>query len=247
MNRPRTVLVTGSTGATGRLLVQQLLDRGHRVRAVARDPAHLPDAARNHPHLQAIPGTILGFPEGELVGHVQGCDALVSCLGHRLSFRGMFGPPHRLVTDSLKRLHAAVHALRAERRVRLLLMNTAGVPQPGDDPVSPWERIVLGILRTLLPPHADNEQAAAFLGTGIGTADPFVDWVAVRPDSLFDADEVGEYDVVPSPVRSALFKPGRTSRIQVAHLLAELAGDDELFARWKGRFPVIYDHASLDA
>ncbi|SEF16763.1 SDR family oxidoreductase [Jiangella alba] len=45
-NAPTSVLVTGATGNVGRPLVEQLLDAGHRVRALTRDPerAALPAA-----------------------------------------------------------------------------------------------------------------------------------------------------------------------------------------------------------
>lgn len=44
---PTTILVTGATGNVGRPLVEQLLERGHRVRALTRDPAraNLPEGA----------------------------------------------------------------------------------------------------------------------------------------------------------------------------------------------------------
>jgi uncharacterized protein YbjT (DUF2867 family) len=39
------VLVVGATEATGRLLVAELLNRAHHVRAVVRDSAKLPNGA----------------------------------------------------------------------------------------------------------------------------------------------------------------------------------------------------------
>ncbi|MEX0960321.1 MAG: NAD(P)H-binding protein [Burkholderiales bacterium] len=38
----------GASGATGRLLMQQLLDRGENVRAIVRSADALPEAVRNH-------------------------------------------------------------------------------------------------------------------------------------------------------------------------------------------------------
>ncbi|MGI5239844.1 NAD(P)-dependent oxidoreductase [Dactylosporangium sp. CA-139066] len=43
------ITVLGATGATGRLIVRQALDRGHTVRAVARDPSRLPELAGLRP------------------------------------------------------------------------------------------------------------------------------------------------------------------------------------------------------
>jgi hypothetical protein len=69
--------------------------------------------------------------------------------------------------------------------------------------------------------------------------------VAVRPDSLLHEEAVSPYDVFPSPVRSALFNPGQTSRINVGHFMAELISDEALWEEWKGQMPVIYNSDSL--
>jgi len=82
---------------------------------------------------------------------------------------------------------------------------------------------------------------ADYLRTGIGQNHPTIEWAAVRPDGLTDEDEVTPYDVHPSPIRSAIFDAGQTSRINVAHFMAELITDDGMWAEWKGRMPVIYN------
>jgi uncharacterized protein YbjT (DUF2867 family) len=87
-----TVLVVGASGATGRLLVEQLLDRGCDVRVIVRSPQRLPDAVRNHDRLSAIHAGVLDLGDAELAEAVRGCSAVASCLGHTVSFRGVFGP-----------------------------------------------------------------------------------------------------------------------------------------------------------
>lgn len=37
------ILVAGATGATGRLLTSELLNRGHSVKAIVRSPDSLPE------------------------------------------------------------------------------------------------------------------------------------------------------------------------------------------------------------
>ena len=90
-----------------------------------------------------------------------------------------------------------------------------------------------------LPPQADNEQAAEFLRRNIGRNDPQIEWVAVRPDNLIDEDAATDYDLHPSPVRSAIFDAGKTSRINVAHFMAELIANEETWQTWRGQMPVI--------
>ena len=54
-----TVLVVGASGATGRLLVEQLLSRGIEVKIVVRSPDKLPETIKNRENLALIRGSIL--------------------------------------------------------------------------------------------------------------------------------------------------------------------------------------------
>ena len=93
-------------------------------------------------------------------------------------------------------------------------------------------------------PHVDNEKAADYLRTDIGQNDGDVEWAVVRPDALINEEKVSEYEVHPSPTRSTIFNPGKTSRINVAHFMADLITDDDTWNRWKGQMPVIYNQPS---
>jgi hypothetical protein len=90
----------------------------------------------------------------------------------------------------------------------------------------------------------DNEKAADYLRTSIGQNDRAIEWTAVRPDNLIDEENVTEYKVHTSPIRSAIFNAGRTSRINVGHFMADLITDDNTWNKWKGQMPVIYNVAS---
>jgi len=242
-----TILVVGASGATGRLLVEQLLGRGCRVKAIVRSADRLPEAVRGHDRLAVICASVLDLSDAEMARHVNGCDAVASCLGHSLTWEGVFGPPRRLVTEAVRRLCEAVKANRPDRPTQFVLMNTAGNSNRDlREPVSFGQRCVIGLLRLLLPPHGDNEKAADYLRTQIGQSDKAIEWVAVRPDTLVNEDEVTEYEVHPSPIRSALFNPGKTSRINVAHFMADLITDADTWSKWKGRMPVIYNVAVRD-
>lgn len=239
------VLVVGATGATGRLLVKELLGRGHRVTAVVRAPDKLAETSHDHPNLSIVRASLLDMNEAEMTKHVAGCDAVASCLGHNLTLKGICGHPRRLVTDAVRRLCAAIKSGQHGRPVKFVLMNTVGNRNRGsDERISPAEGGVIALLRLLVPPHADNEQAAELLRAQIGQNDPQIEWVVVRPDSLLNHNEVTAYEVYPSPTRSAIFNPGKTSRINVAHFMAELISDDEMWAQWKGQMPVIYNQGS---
>jgi hypothetical protein len=212
-----------------------------------RSPEKLPTSLKDHDHLSVIQASILDLSDAEMAQHVQGCNAVASCLGHTLNLKGMYGPPRRLVTDATRRLCQAIRANGPEAPVKYVLMNTVGNRNRDLDERVPFgERVVVGLLRLLLPPHVDNEQAADYLRTQIGQDDGAIAWAAVRPDSLIDRDEVTEYEVYPSPIRSAIFDPGSTSRINVAHFMARLITEADTWDQWKSQMPVIYDRAPSD-
>jgi NAD(P)H-binding len=264
-----TILVVGASGATGRLLVEQLCNRGQNVRVIVRSPNKLPETFRNHDNVTAIYANVLELSDAELSQHVSGCDAVALCLGHTLSFKGIFGQPRRLVTDATRRLCHAIavvvaqcgeetspyncdktdgkpfEANKSDKPTKFVLMNTAGNSNRDlHEPISFSQQCVMGLIRLLLPPHVDNEQAADYLRTKIGQNDKAIEWAAVRPDNLIDEDRVTKYDVYASPIRSAIFDAGVTSRINVAHFMADLITNEDTWNKWKGQMPVIYNKAS---
>ncbi|MFK7909132.1 MAG: NAD(P)-dependent oxidoreductase [Akkermansiaceae bacterium] len=242
-----TTLVVGATGATGKLLVSQLLARGEQVRAIVRSINKLPEDIREHPNFSAIEAGILELIDQELTEHVRGCTAVASCLGHNLTFKGMFGHPRRLVTDATRRLCRAIKANESAQPTKFVLMNTTGVRNRDlDETISFAQHLVIGLIRVCVPPHADNEGAAHYLRTEIGQDDKAVQWAAVRPDSLVDQDAVSEYELHTSPTRSAIFDSGKTSRINVARFMADLIISPEAWQTWKGAMPVIYNIAEQD-
>lgn len=240
------IFVAGATGATGKLLVAQLLARGEEVVAVVRSVERVPENIRNHENLILIEASLLDLNDAELADLLAGCGAAASCLGHNITLKGIFGKPYRLVRDAVRRISAAIKANRPEKPVRFVLMNTTG--NRNRDLVEPYtfgEKVTMGIMRSLLPPQVDNESAAEALRVEIGLDDPAIEWAAVRPDTLIDEDEVTEYTVHPSPTRSPIFDPGQTSRINVGHFMAELITNDAIWAEWNGRMPVIYNLAEV--
>ena len=239
-------LVVGASGATGRLLVEQLLNRGQNVKVIVRVPDKLPEALKNHDNLSVVHASVLELSDAELAQHVNGCDAVASCLGHNMSFKGIYGYPRRLVTDATRRLCDAIKSNKMEEPAKFVLMNTTGNSNRDiHEPISISQKVVIGLLRLLLPPHIDNEKAADYLRTEIGQKDRAVEWAVVRPDSLTDEDTVTEYEVHSSPTRSAIFDAGVTSRINAGSFMADLITDDDTWNKWKGQMPVVYNKTSM--
>ena len=235
----QTVLLLGGTGRTGGRVLQQLLGRGVHVRAVVRSAERLPAGVAGDPRLTVVEADLLSLSDEQVKEQVDGCDVVISCLGHTISAQGVFGKPRDLVTRSVERAYratrdAAARAARQahphEQRLREPPGRTrhasraarAGGPLAGARPG---------------PPARDNQRAADFLHDVVEPADPHVQWVVVRPDTLKDGD-VTEYALHEGLVDS-LFRPGETNRANVAHFMCELATDAEAWAAWQGKLPVI--------
>lgn len=239
----KTVLVVGATGATGKHVVQQLLDKGHTVKAVVRSKERMEgllssDASKYGERLSLTEASLLDLTDDELKALVEGTNAVVSCLGHTMDFKGLWGKPRRLVTDATKRLTGAITA--KEPSSKFILMGSNGVANPNgqDDKRPALERALLWTLRYTIPPHADNEQAAQYV-YNLGTEANLV-WSVVRPSDLIDGP-VTEYDLETKP-RPGLFSPGSpATRSNVADCMVNMILNDSVWEQWKFKMPCLYD------
>jgi uncharacterized protein YbjT (DUF2867 family) len=162
------VLVHGATGGTGRLLVDRLLDDGHQVRAMVRDPekgAALAEGAG----IEVVPGDLTDPDPTALADATRGVDAVAFCAGSGSST----GKDQTLLVDlygAVRTVDAAVEA-GAERFVMLSSM-------AADDPWSTTEAMA----PYLAAKHAaDRILRAAPLG-----------WTVVRPGGLTDDEATGQ-------------------------------------------------------
>jgi hypothetical protein len=244
MTPEQTVVLLGGTGRTGGRVLQQMLGRGVNVRAIVRSAARLPAGVAENSRLTVIEADLLSLTGADLQRYVRGCDAVISCLGHVISLKGVFGPPRDLVTRATTRLCRAIEAVQPAAPIKFILMSSVSVNRPGrlDTRRGTFERVKVATLRGLVPPARDNQGAADFLGSEIGTDNPFVQWVVVRPDSLLDGD-VSEYAVHEGLI-SSLAKPDSTNMANVAHFMCDLATDSSAWNDWEGKLPVIVNAAA---
>ena len=241
-----TTLIVGASGATGKHLVEQLLNMGQKVKIIVRTAENLPAPWKNNNQVTIITANVSEISEDDMAKHLSGCHAVASCLGHNISFKGIFGKPRRLVTDAVRTICNTIKKHESiNKPIKFVLMNTSGNRNRDlEEPISMGERFVITLLRLLLPPHVDNEKAADQLRTKIGQDDKTIEWVAVRPDNLVNGDKVTEYETFPSPIRSAIFNAGTTSRINVGHFMADLIVNDNLWNKWRGQMPVVYNKST---
>lgn len=243
MPTDQKVLLVGGTGRTGLRVLAQLVSRGVAVRTIVRSSHGLPASTAGSPAVEVVEASLLSLSDDELRHQLRGCAAVISCLGHVLSVRGIFGPPRDLVTRATARLCQAIEADRPASPVKLVLMSSVSVHEPGkvDARRGAFERTFLWSLRRVLPPARDNQMAADLLRQSIGSAHPFVQWVVVRPDTLLEGEPSG-YALAAGLV-NGIFAPGRTTMANVAHFMCELVTDPGTWEKWKGRMPVIVDAA----
>ena len=243
------VLVLGASGATGRLAAAELLSQGHEVVALVRNSEALHTLIGSSNQLTVIEETALSIAQDRLTDIVASCDSVICCLGHTLSFKGIYGAPRMLVRDSLKRVCESVllsaNTDKTRKPLRVVLMNSTGCRNLDVcESISMAQHVVLGLIRCLVPPHLDNEKAGNYLrklSCNDSVLEKKIEWVVVRPDSLIDEQNVSEYECHPSPIRSAIFDSGKTSRINVGNFMAKLVLDEAIWKQWKGRMPVIYN------
>jgi nucleoside-diphosphate-sugar epimerase len=217
MDTDPRVLILGASGRTGSQVLTQLLERGVPVRALVRAAARLPVGTIDNPLLEVVEADLLSLPPEVFAERLVGCDTVISCLGHTISVRGIFGPPRDLVRQAVGLVRVAVARGQREQTasgqpaapVRLILMSSVSVNQPGraDARRGASERAYMWAMRALVPPARDNQIAADFL--------------------------------VHEVLVSSLFKPDRTRMSQVAHFMCELATDDATWQRWRSRMPVV--------
>lgn len=104
---PERVLIVGATGGTGRQLVEQALERGYTVTALARDPSAL---RVDHPRLTVIQGNVRDYPSVEAA--MRGQDAVLSALGHN-----RYLGPSRILSEGTRNVVRAMEAHRVQRFV----------------------------------------------------------------------------------------------------------------------------------
>lgn len=238
------VFISGATGATGRLLVRQLLEAGYPVTAMVRSRVKAEHILPKHPNLRLVEGTVLDMPDQELDDLIRSCSWLVSCLGHNATLKGIWGHPRKLVTQSVEKLCQSIERVAASDAVsrKFILMGSNGVLNPVQNEKYTFaDSVVVSAVRLAVPPHADNEQAAWYL---LNTR--AIEWVVVRPDALVDAPEVSAYKSFATHQKGVIFNSGKTSRINVAGFIKELISQPEIWQQWTGKMPVLYNANSLN-
>eukprot|EP00558_Chaetoceros_sp_UNC1202_P004561 CAMPEP_0197235738 /NCGR_PEP_ID=MMETSP1429-20130617/3095_1 /TAXON_ID=49237 /ORGANISM="Chaetoceros sp., Strain UNC1202" /LENGTH=229 /DNA_ID=CAMNT_0042694405 /DNA_START=88 /DNA_END=774 /DNA_ORIENTATION=+ len=228
---PSTTLVLGGTGATGMRLVEQLIDANQNVRTIVRSKERLHQMIPANDLLTVTEASLVDMEDADFERCMKDCDAVVSCLGHNLTFKGMYRDP-LFVSGVLKRACETIGKIQPSKPTKVILMGSDGVANPdGKDPQrKSSERCIISVVRALVPPHRDNEAAVSYLSDDIGTDDKNIQWVVVRPTDLIQGD-VSSYTTNERP-ECGLFGDGVTTRANVAHFMKDLIMDESKWKEW---------------
>jgi nucleoside-diphosphate-sugar epimerase len=228
-----TSLVIGASGNTGKHVVQFLLDQGQRVKVICRDKnkmLQLLEPKEYHDRLDITERPIAQVSVAELQELTSDCTAVISCVGHNATLAGIWGSQDRwLVRDTVAKLTEAMPP-----SAKFVLMGSEGVAVPGDDQRSLFDRILLFLIRHLVPPHADNEAAAAHV---LSLSEP--EWCIVRPTDLQEGPPQ-KYVIHPQPF-GPLFASGIVTRSTVARFIVDLVTDSDKWATCSFKAPCIHD------
>lgn len=191
------ITLLGVTGTTGRSLMEQTLDRGHHVTAIARTPSKI---SLQHPNLQVMQGDVTSA--ASLVPALTNSEVVISCVGVSNPIQARKGTTvYSVGTRNI------VEAMRQTRLRRIIVVSSAGVAPRKGAPL-PYKLIVKPFF--LEPAYRDMRLMESFL------SETELDWTIVRPPYLTAKPLRTDYRLMPD----RNFDDDRAlSRFSLAHFL----------------------------
>jgi len=237
-----SVLLLGASGATGKLLLKSLVSKNIKVKIILRKNSFLEEIFIDNECVEVVRANIYDLNKDEITLYLKDVQSVFSCLGHTLSIKGIYLDPKNLVSEITKRFSEVILEEKEKNIKKFILMNTAGNSNRDlNEKISFAQNCIMSVIRNLIPPHKDNENASDYLRKNIGQNNKYLQWCVVRPDALIDEIEKSKYELHPSPTRSAIFNSGTTSRINVADLMSTLHENSDVWNKWQGQMPVVYN------
>ena len=169
------IVLWGATGLTGREVLDQALEGGHEVKAVARNPEQI---EVEHTNLTVVRGDALN-PQS-VQEAVAGGEVVISVLGSGASF-AQARKPTTIYSKGFANIVAAMRKHDIRRFIALLSVGT--VPDPNEPFIH--KRFIRPLIRGT---YDDMRKAENFLA---GCDD--LDWVVIRPIRLMNTPRTGKY------------------------------------------------------
>jgi putative NADH-flavin reductase len=170
------IAVFGATGRTGQHFVNLALDRGHRVKALVRNPRKIENS---HEKLEIVIGDILNPDEVDAV--VKDCNVVVSLIGH------VKDSPSNVQTKGTENIVQAMHNHGVKK---IISMSGGALPFPEKDQPKFIDHLFRGIMSLFFKNVIiDAKNHAEIL------KDSGLNWVIVRGPRLTDDEPKGSYRV----------------------------------------------------
>ena len=178
------IVLWGSTGLTGREVLSQALDAGHKVKIIIRN---IDQIKTDHNNLSVMQGDVLN-PQSVMEAVTNG-DVVISALGSGASFK-QARKPTTLYSKGFANIVAAMRKKKIRRFIALLSVGT--VPDPNE------AFIHKKIIRPLIRGTYDDMRRAENV---LAECDD-IDWTGVRPLRLMNTPRTGKYrtsvDILPA-------------------------------------------------
>ena len=170
------IAVTGATGRTGTLVVEKLINQGHSVRALYRNPDKI---GIQHPNLSWIKGDVL--ERNTLLELVKDTSLVFNLFGQ------VKGGPKDVQTLGTSNL---VQAMKSAGVSRILSLSGGGLPFPEKDQPKVPDLLIRGIMKLLVPHLLKDAEGHAQVLKESG-----LEWTIVRAPRLVNGPEKNQYRV----------------------------------------------------
>jgi len=170
-----TIALFGGSGRSGQQFIPLALQRGYRVKALARAPEKIKQKSEN---LEVIQGDVLTYPDVERL--VKGSDVIVSLLGQ------VKGSPRDLQTNGTQNI---VSAANATGKQRILSLSGGGLPFEKDEPKLA-DNLIRGAMRLFVPHILEDAKGHANV---LRTSN--LEWTIIRAPRLTNDEAKGNYKV----------------------------------------------------
>jgi len=165
------ILVFGASGATGKNLVNQALEKHYRVTAFVRDPARL---VIKHENLRLFQGNIRDYES--VIGAVTGQDAVLSALGAESPFKF-----DQVLVDGMANI---IKAMNYAHVMRIIYLSTIGGKENREDFGFFVRRIAPILLKNEIAGHEARE---------LMIKESQLDYTIVQAPKLTNGRSTGKY------------------------------------------------------
>jgi uncharacterized protein YbjT (DUF2867 family) len=194
------ILVVGATGALGRDIVSQALERGHETAALVRDRGRAPFA----PAVEVVQGDVL--ERSSLTRALGGREAVICALGTPSPRRG-----GSLLGDGTRNL---IDAMSQEGVRRLVCVTLLGLGSSRANTSLFYREVILRVLAPMIPDKERQEEVVRASG---------LEWVLVRPPRFVAGKPGHDLRVMHEGERGRI---GRVVRADLARFLLDCAASD---------------------